>query len=142
MARATGTRPIGNGTLLQFFIVLAIGTALLQFYIARVASNEITLGTYLLLAAIGVYYFYFRMTHATQLRQRPYGDYLVHVGGYIVINGSFWIHATLLAFRGNQERINSSWFGLLFGMSVLWGIGVLIHTLGAVRGKGYDDVHV
>jgi hypothetical protein len=142
MTRPVGTPPIDNRALWRFFVTLALGATVLQLYIALVAANEITIGAYLVLAAIGLYYFLFRASHATQLRQRPFGDYFAHVGGYIVINGSFWIHAALLVATGNRELIDSNWAGLLFGMSVLWGIGVLLHTIGAVLDKGYENVHV
>jgi hypothetical protein len=95
-----------------------------------------------LLAAVALYMVVFTVRNATALRQRAYGTYFVHAVAYLIINGSFWVHAWILMLIGRDEMLQQGWSGPLVSMSVLWGAGLLAHTIGAMLSRGYEHVEV
>ena len=100
------------------------------------------IGTALLLAGVALYMVVFTVRNATALRQRAYGTYFAHAVAYLIINGSFWVHAWILMLVGRDEMLQQGWSGPLVSMSVLWGAGLLVHTIGAMLSKGYEHVEV
>ena len=113
-----------------------------QGYTAFVADPRITVGTALLLVAVAVYMAVFTLRNATALRQRAYGTYFAHAVAFLISTGSFWVHAWVLMLTGRDEALQNGWSGPLVSMSVLWGAGLLVHTIGAMLSKGYEHVEV
>lgn len=140
--KPTGTLPISNQEFLQFALAMLGGVAVVQLFIAIVADNRITLGSNLLLAVVAIYYAFFAYAYRKRLRMRAYGEYAVHLCGYLLVNGGYWLHAGVLVLGGHSELIDDAWYGVLFGMSLFWGIGLLIHTVGALMTKGHENVHI
>lgn len=68
---------------------------------------------------------------------------------FVTVTTSFNLHAILRAMflgfevdgAGDAARIplESSWFGATLVMSALWGLGLLVHLLGSVLGRGWED---
>ncbi|WP_197277894.1 hypothetical protein [Arthrobacter alpinus] len=58
------------------------------------------------------------------------------------MNGSYGLHAAILAAVGNADRFDAAWQGALFGMPLIWGAGLLAHTLGAFLSKDYENLNV
>lgn len=140
--RPTGVLPISGHELARFALFMLGGVTCVQLFIAFVAENQITLGSYLLLAAVAIYYASFLYRQRKPLRMRAYSEYVAHLYGFILVNGSYWFHAGLLVLAGNQDLIDGSWSAVLFGMSLFWGVGLLIHTFGALVTKGHENVHI
>ncbi|MUK00904.1 hypothetical protein GM708_02535 [Vibrio cholerae] len=138
--RPSGVSPITNQVLARYVIVLVVGVLVVQGYTAFVADGRISAGTALLLAAVALWMVVFTVRNATALRQRAYGTYFVHAVAYLIINGSFWVHAWILILAGRDESLQQGWSGPLVSMSVLWGAGLLAHTMGAMLSKGYEHV--
>lgn len=84
----------------------------------------------------------FTARNATALRQRAYGIYFAHAVAYLIINGSFWVHAWILMLGGRDDVLPQGWSGPLVSMTVLWGAGLLVHTIGAMLSRGYEHVEV
>ncbi|MGO2378230.1 MAG: hypothetical protein ACTIA2_14785 [Brevibacterium aurantiacum] len=73
---------------------------------------------------------------------------IVHVIAFVTVTMSFNLHAVIqtVALRfgdvppmPEHSIIFGSWFGATIAMSALWGLGLLIHLLGAVLGRGWED---
>lgn len=140
--RPDGVNPITNQGLARYAGALIAGVLAVQGYTAFVADGRVTAGTMLLLAAVALYMVVFTARNATALRQRPYGTYFAHAVAYLIINGSFWVHAWILILSGRSDMLQQGWSGPLMSMSVLWGAGLLVHTIGAMLSRGYEHVEV
>jgi hypothetical protein len=140
--RPDGVTPISNQGLIRYAGALVVGVLVVQGYTAFVAGGRVTTGTMLLLAAVALYMVVFTVRNATGLRQRAYGTYFAHALAYLIINGSFWAHAWILMIGGRDETLQEGWTGPLVSMSVLWGAGLLAHTIGAMLSRGYEHVEV
>jgi hypothetical protein len=140
--RPVGVIPISNQRLARYAGALVVGVLVVQGYTAFVADGQITSGTALLLAAVALYMVVFTLRNGTALRQRAYGTYFAHAVAYLIINGSFWVHAWILMLSGRDELLQQGWSGPLLSMSVLWGAGLLVHTIGAMLSRGYEHVEV
>lgn len=140
--RPDGVKPITNRGLARYTGALVVGALIVQGYTAFVADGRVTVGTALLLVAVALYMAVFTVRNATALRLRAYGTYFAHAVAYLIITGSFWVHAWILMLSGRDEVLQQGWSGPLVSMSVLWGTGLLVHTIGAMLGKGYEHVEV
>ena len=140
--RPDGVTPITNQGLARYTGTLFVGVLVVQGYTAYVAQGRVTAGTALLLAAVALYMVVFTVRNGTALRQRAYGTYFAHAVAYLIINCSFWLHAWILVLNGRDETLQQGWSGPLMSMSVLWGAGLLVHTIGAMLSRGYEHVEV
>jgi hypothetical protein len=140
--RPDGIIPITNQTLARYTGALVMGVLIVQGFTAFIADGQITAGTMLLLAAVALYMVVFATRNATALRQRAYATYFAHAVAFLIINGSFWVHAWILMLSGRGEVLQQGWSGPLLSMSVLWGAGLLVHTIGAMLSRGYEHVEV
>jgi hypothetical protein len=140
--KPTGALQISSQELVRFALVMLGGVTIVQLIIAFVADNRITVGSTLPLVLVAIDYGYFQYRHRKRLRMRAYSEYFVHLCGYILVNGSYWLHAWVLVLIGNRDLIDNGWYPALFGMSLFWGVGLLIHTFGALVSKGHEDVHI
>lgn len=140
--RPAGRTPVSNRQLMTYIAVMALGLTVVQGWTALGSGSRITAVTGLLLVVVALYALLFSARTRAALRQRAYAGYFVHVMTYLLVNGSFWIHAAVLVLSGRSEVLAAGWSGPLISMSVLWGVGLLLHTFGAVLSKGYDDVEL
>ncbi|WP_104045442.1 hypothetical protein [Arthrobacter sp. ZGTC412] len=140
--RSDGVTPITNQGLTRYTGALVVSVLVVQGYTAFVEDGRVSAGTMLLLAAVALYMVVFTVRNATALRQRAYGTYFTHAVAYLIINGSFWLHAWILMLSGREEILQQGWSGPLVSMSVLWGAGLLVHTIGAMLSRGYEHVEV
>lgn len=72
---------------------------------------------------------------------------MAHLCGFLTVNLGFHLHAALLivtnnaAIRGGANfPIDEQWFGVLFGMFVIWGLGPLIHLAASIESRGFEDL--
>lgn len=140
--RPVGRERITNRQLVQYAAFLALGVAVVQSYTALLADSRITIVTALLLLGVAIYALVFYLRNRPSMRMRAYAGYFVHVLTYLIVNGSFWTHAAILVLSDRRDALASGWSGPLISMSVLWGIGLVAHTFGALISQGYDDVAV
>ena len=85
----------------------------------------------------------------TALKRVRFGVVIAHAIAFVTVTTSFNLHAILrvmfLGFEvdgaGDAARtlLESSWFGATLVMSALWGLGLLVHLLGSVLGRGWED---
>jgi hypothetical protein len=138
--RPAGVSPISNRGLAQYVGALVVGVLVVQGYTAVATDGRLTIGTALLLVVVALYVMVFTVRNATALRLRAYATYFAHALAYLIVNGSFWVHAWILMLSGRAEVLQEGWSGPLIWMSALWGSALLVHTIGAMLSKGYELV--
>lgn len=126
-------------TMVALNIALQIGIAF--------SGNRIGIMAYLLTAAVAVVYALYNWTRRGSLSQIRFGRLVAHLCGFITVNLGFHLHAAVLiatndaAIRGDADfPIDDQWFGVLFGMFVIWGAGLLIHLAASIASRGFEDL--
>lgn len=126
-------------TMVALNIALQIGIAF--------SGNRIGIMAYLLTAAVAVVYALYHWTRRGSLSQIRFGRLVAHLCGFITVNLGFHLHAAVLiatndaAIRGDADfPIDDQWFGVLFGMFVIWGAGLLIHLAASIASRGFEDL--
>lgn len=139
--------PAFNQSVLRYLVILALFCALAQVVVA-LQRGEINILTALALVPAYLYYLYFVISSKQLLRRVRFGQLTVHFATFLVVNLSYHIHAAVLLLGNAGSSQNSTtvlyegWFGVLFGMFVLWGIGLLIHAITSIAHKGYEDLDI
>lgn len=112
------------------------------------AGNRIGITAYVLTAAVAVVYGLYHWTRRIPLSQIRFGRLVAHLCGFITVNLGFHLHAAVLvltnnaAIRGDANfPIDDQWFGVLFGMFIIWGLGLLLHLTGSIASRGFEDLH-
>ncbi len=134
-------------SLLKHFAIMAtICTALQVIISAR--GNHIDFISQLLLGCVALYYGWYHYTSREQLRRLRFGRLVAHVVGFLIVNLSYHLHAFILFVSNNPSirgtanfSIDPSWFGVLFGMTTFWGLGLLIHLVASISNRGFEELH-
>lgn len=151
--RQAGPRPAGerrspaaraHRTMLPFAVSVTAASAVLQLSIIA-TGNRITLLSVLLLVTIAAGYAAYVLVYGRPLSQVRYGLFTVHTIAYAAINTGFLIHAYALlvaqspAIAGDGPlAISSDWMGATFSMAGCWGLGLLVHGIGATLSRGFE----
>ena len=146
MSKSIHQAQAAKRSLLQHVIVLLVSCTLLQVVIA-VRGNHIDLVSQLLLACVALYYTWYHITAKDLLSKVRFGRLVAHLCGFLIVNLSYHAHAFILyvsnnpAIRGTADfSIDSGWFGILFGMTTFWGIGLLIHMIASIANRGFEEL--
>ncbi len=62
--------------------------------------------------------------------------------GYVLVVGSYWLHAIWLWTTGRGAIVDADWYGVLFGLGLFWGLGLAIHTVVNLRTNGFEDTAI
>jgi len=134
--------------LLPYTLGLIIAMAIVQIVVAA-TGGEVTIlaGGLTALVAIGIAVWLWR--NLTALKRVRFGVVIIHAIAFVTVTTSFNLHAILRVMFLNFEvdgagdaartLLESSWFGATLVMSALWGLGLLVHLLGSVLGRGWED---
>lgn len=132
-------------TLLPYAITLVLASIALQIVIVA-TGNRITVLSEVLLVIIALGYATYLLTIGRRLSRVRYGLLTAHAISYAAINVGFLLHAYLLialrapAIAGDGSlAIDPMWFGATFAMAGFWGMGLLIHGIGAVLSRGFEQ---
>lgn len=120
---------------------MIVGVSVVQAIIAT-HGHRITLVSTLALAVVALGYLAFNMATHQWLRRVRYGRLTVHAVGYVIVNGSYWLHATWLWTTGRGAVVDADWYGSLFGMGLFWGLGLTIHTIANLRTDGFEEAFI
>ena len=133
-------------SLIQHSVVMLASVTLLQVFIYAKGSaidGSANLG----LVLIALYYIWYHYSSQDLLARVRFGRLVAHLVGFIIINVSYHLHAFILyvtdnpAIRGEDGfAINRGWFGVLFGMTTFWGLGLLIHMLASIANRGFEEL--
>lgn len=131
-------------SLLPYVLALIGATAVLHLLIT-LSDNRITVLTTLPLVVIALGYAIYLVTLGRPLGQVRYGHLVAHALTYAVVNVGYLLHAFVLiasdspAVRGDGHfALEAGWFGATFGMAAFWGIGLILHGLGALLDRGFE----
>lgn len=134
--------------LLPYTLVLVAAMAIIQAVIA-ITGGHIALLAGLLTAtvALGIAIWLWR-TYRSLTRVR-FGIVIAHAIAFVTVTTSFNVHAVLRAvilgsgpdgFEAvSHDLLATSWFGATLIMSASWGLGLLIHLVGVILGRGWED---
>lgn len=140
--------PNSRSLLLPYILGLIGAMFAIQIVIA-LTGGEVTIlaGGLTAIVAIGIAVWLALKQRA--LRHVRFGVVIAHVIAFITITTSYNLHAIIRVMftplevdsAGDPIRalLQSSWFGATLVMSALWGLGLLIHLLGSVLGRGWED---
>ena len=133
--------------ILPYLATMVVLNAVLQIGIA-LAGNRIGTTAYVLTAAVAVVYGLYQWTRRVPLSQIRFGRLVAHLCGFLTVNLGFHVHAAVLivtnsaTIRGDADfPIDDQWFGVLFGMFVIWGVGLLVHLAASIASRGFEDLH-
>ncbi len=143
VASATNARSL----LLPYTLTLLAAVVVLQVTIALTGGQVGVLAAALtVLVAVGIAVWlqrtYRRLTHVR------FGVVVAHAIAFVCVTTSFNVHALLrtvsLGSDGGldaaaQELLATPWFGATLVMSSAWGLGLLVHLVGSVLGRGWED---
>lgn len=135
-------------SLLLPYALSLIGAMLGVQIVIAVTGSEITLlsGVLTALVAFGIVLWLWRSRAA--LRHVRFGAAIAHTIAFVTVTTSFNLHALIvllsLGVGGPDDAFGilmggSSWFGATLVMSSAWGLGLLVHLIGSVLGRGWDD---
>ncbi len=123
-----------------YMLFLILGLLLYHSGVWFVQESRLDIFSSFALMPIAAFYFYAVKRYKKYIVKVQYLNLKLHYITYILVNGSFWLHALVAKLIRENFVLSSTWFGALLGMSLLWGTGLLIHTLVSIKRQGYDNV--
>ena len=131
--------------LLPYAIGLVVMCAVVHVVIVA-TGNKISVTAQLLTGGVALYYAAFLIVKHKDLRRIRFGPLVAHGFTYVVVNGSFQLHAVILAFanssvlRGNQDLpVDPGWMGPTYAMAGFWAIGFTIHAFASIGQRGCEQ---
>lgn len=133
--------------LLPYLLVLIAATVAVQVVVVLV-GGRLTPVVAVLTGATGIGAVAWGWVHRRELRQVRFGAVVAHVALFLTVTVSYTVHAVIrvvgLGSQGDVEAateliLGSPWFGATLVTSAAWGTGLLIHVIGSVLGRGWDD---
>lgn len=140
---------VNSRSLLLPYMLTLVAAMLIIHIVIALTGGSITLlaGAMTAVAALGIAAWLWRNHRA--LRHVRFGMVIAHVTAFIIVTVSYNLHALIRVFvlgfgdapptGAAGQILSSSWFGATLVMSSLWGLGLLIHLLGAILGRGWED---
>ena len=143
------TSPANARTLLlPYTLGLIIAMAIVQIVIAA-TGGEVTVLAGILTAVVAFGIVVWLWRNLRVLKRVRFGVAIAHVIAFITVTTSYNLHAIVRLMAAGavdrtasditQAALGGSWFGVTVVMSALWGLGLLIHLIGSVLGRGWED---
>ena len=142
----TTPKPV-NKILLPYAAIMVVLSIFAQVVVVM-RGNQIDAIAGLGLVPAFVYYLYFQITSRASLSRIRFGLLVSHVTAFLIVNLSYHIPAAILTVQnindtqGPDVALSAGWFGVLFAMFGMWGIGLLIHLIASIAMRGYEEVTV
>lgn len=133
-----------HASLLPYALSFLAANIAIQLVIVA-TGNRITLLSTVLLGAAALGYAIYLLTIGRTLGRVRYARLVAHAFSYAVVNVGFGLHAYILFAAGSPAiqgdgylPMDPRWFGATFGMASFWGIGLILHGLGALLDRGFE----
>ncbi|WP_166980395.1 hypothetical protein [Paramicrobacterium fandaimingii] len=149
-SRRHGLKTVNSRSLLLPYLLSMMGAMLVVQLMIMLTGGDISVlaGIMLtLVAALGAAAWLWRSYRS--LKQIRFGVAIAHAITFAVVTTSFNVHAAvrMVAFSSSPDGFDAAarsllatpWFGVTLVMSALWGLGLLVHLIGAVLGRGWED---
>ncbi|MBB5832691.1 hypothetical protein [Brachybacterium aquaticum] len=127
-------------SLLPLALGLIAANLVLHLVIA-LAGNRITVLTTLPLVVIALGVAAYLATRGRALGRLRYGRLVAHVLCFLTVTAGYQLHLTVLAVLGAAPPSDGTldpWLGPALVMPALWGLGLLMHAVGAVLDRGFE----
>ncbi|QZY51943.1 hypothetical protein [Leucobacter tenebrionis] len=134
--------------LLPYALTLVVAMGIVQAVIA-LTGGRITLLAIILTAVVALGIVVWLLANYRALTRVRFGVAVAHALAFVTVTTSFNAHAALRAFilgsgpegfeTVSRDLLATPWFGATLVMSAAWGIGLLIHLVGVVLGRGWED---
>lgn len=138
-----------TGLLAPYAITMIVANVIAQGAIVA-AGSEIDLLAIVLTAGVALGYAGFLIRNGRHLAKVRFGLLAAHVMTYTAVTGGYLLHFFILATLnspvvqgpdaadGAVFVMDPGWFGVAIGMPTFWGLGLLVHALGAILGRGFE----
>lgn len=134
--------------LLPFAAGMVAANLVLQLGIA-LTGGRIGVLAGVLTGVIALVYAVFLVRWAGALSKVRFGLLAAHTITYAAVNVGYGVHFFIRAVatsptirpEGSTEPgfvMDPGWFGVVLGMPTIWGLGLLVHAIGAVAGRGFE----
>jgi hypothetical protein len=127
------------------YALMMIGANAIMQVVIMLTGNEIGFVPVALTVVIALGYAGFLLAYGRRLAKVRFGLLAAHVMTYTAVNAGFLLHFFILAATGSpavhgpgEFVMDPRWFGVVIGMPTFWGLGLLIHSLGAILGRGFE----
>lgn len=137
--KAQRVQPISDRAVLVYAGVLLILVVAAQT-VTVMRGHAIDVVSALALVPAAAWFALFTARYRAAIAMRAYGWLGIHVIAYVLVVGSYWVHAGWLAGRGDSNLLEQGWSGPLIAMSAFWGMALIAHTIRSIYTKGFDDV--
>lgn len=134
--------------LLPYALGLIMAMLIVQVVIAA-TGGEVTVLAGILTAVVALGIAVWLWRNRRVLKRVRFGVVIAHVIAFVTVTTSYNLHAVirLIAAGGTDATasdilhgaLGGGWFGVTIVMSAFWGLGLLIHLVGAVLGRGWED---
>lgn len=146
---ASPTNTVNARTLLlPYALTLVVSMGIIQTVIA-LTGGQITLLAGILTAVVALGIAVWLWRNQRRLTRVRFGKAIAHAIAFVTVTTSFNAHAVLRALilgagpEGSEtvshDLLATPWFGATLIMSAAWGLGLLIHLVGVVLGRGWED---
>lgn len=135
----TSTAPHSTKVLLPYFLTATAISITTQVLI--LVGTDPRLTTYFGVGILAALYAGFLIQKRTALPRIRFGRYVAHAMTYAIVNVPIFLGA-LAAVKFNWESTSSdALFQVTVGLSMagFWGIGLILHTFGAIMSRGFED---
>ncbi|WP_169251011.1 hypothetical protein [Brevibacterium sp. 'Marine'] len=135
--------------LLPYTLVLIVAMAIVQIVIAA-TGGEVTILAGILTAVVALGIAVWLWRNLRVLKRVRFGVVIAHVIAFVTVTMSYNLHALVRLIDAGRTidtsaaenlhmALGGSWIGVTLVMSGLWGLGLLIHLVGSVLGRGWED---
>lgn len=141
-------RLAGASTALQLYALAVTAASLLVQLVLAATGSRIGVLAAGLTTAIALGYAAFLLRDRGTLGRVRFGLLAAHVVTFAAVNAGYLIHFFLLAATGSpaietstadgEFVMDPAWFGVVVGMPAFWSLGLLLHSLGAILGRGFE----
>lgn len=132
-----------HASLLPYALAL-LGANLVLHLVIVLGGNQITVLTTLPLVAIAIGAVIYLATRGRGLGRVRYGRFVAHALLYATVNVGYLLHAWVLValgaplFSADPSAPADAWPGATLTMASFWGLGLILHGLGAVLDRGFE----
>lgn len=133
-----------NRLMAPFALSMVAANGVLQVIIV-LTGQEIGVLAGALTGLIALGYAGFLVKFGQDLRKVRYGGLAAHAITYASVNTGFGLHFFVIALAGGPGVegggdfvLDGGWFGAAIAMPALWGVGLVLHGLGAAAGRGFE----
>lgn len=136
---------MSSTALLMPLAVGMVGLCLGMQAVIAARGSEIDLLALALVGTVVLFYFGFLVWRRDELPKVRFGSLAAHAVAYVVVTGSFQLHAWSLAMANSDVLwgdgdlpIDGGWLGITFGMAGFWAIGFAAHAVASISQRGFE----